>query len=159
MGMDVYGKKPVNETGEYFRRNVWGWRPLAEGLAELTPIWGRVKFPQSNDGSGLGPKQSVTLADQIDAALADGRIATWCAARDAQIAALPMEECRYCEGTGRRTDEVGVKMRMNRPGGIGCNGCQGVGKVEQWATNYEVEPNDFAEFSAFVRASGGFEIC
>ena len=28
MGMDVYGRKPKNETGEYFRANVWSWRPI-----------------------------------------------------------------------------------------------------------------------------------
>ena len=28
MGMDVYGRNPKNETGEYFRATVWSWRPL-----------------------------------------------------------------------------------------------------------------------------------
>jgi hypothetical protein len=29
MGMDVYGKEPKSDKGEYFRNNVWWWRPLA----------------------------------------------------------------------------------------------------------------------------------
>ena len=37
MGMDVYGRKPKNETGEYFRRNVWGWHPLWEYCCEANP--------------------------------------------------------------------------------------------------------------------------
>ena len=27
MGMDVYGLEPRKEKGEYFRNNVWWWRP------------------------------------------------------------------------------------------------------------------------------------
>ena len=59
MGMDIYGRKPENEVGEYFRRNVWGWRPLhfmsqfvmhREGLKYDTDGWG------SNDGNGLKNK-------------------------------------------------------------------------------------------------------
>ena len=33
MGMDVYG----NKNGAYFRRNIWGWRPLAELDCKLEP--------------------------------------------------------------------------------------------------------------------------
>ena len=59
MGMDIYGRKPEHEVGEYFRRNVWGWRPLhfmsalvmyREGLKYDTDGWG------SNDGNGLKNK-------------------------------------------------------------------------------------------------------
>ena len=28
MGMDVYGERPRTNKGEYFRNNVWWWRPL-----------------------------------------------------------------------------------------------------------------------------------
>lgn len=28
MSFDLYGVKPMNEKGEYFRNNVWYWRPL-----------------------------------------------------------------------------------------------------------------------------------
>ena len=37
MGMDVYGTKPKNETGEYFRANVWYWHPLWDCLDKLHP--------------------------------------------------------------------------------------------------------------------------
>ena len=30
MTMDVMGKHPTTEAGEYFRRSVWCWHPLAE---------------------------------------------------------------------------------------------------------------------------------
>ena len=28
MGMDVYGRKPKNKTGEYFRANIWSWKTM-----------------------------------------------------------------------------------------------------------------------------------
>ena len=30
MGMDVYGRRPKSERGEYFRNNIWWWHPLAD---------------------------------------------------------------------------------------------------------------------------------
>ena len=35
MGMDVVGKGPLNEAGEYFRANVWAWRPIHDLIHEL----------------------------------------------------------------------------------------------------------------------------
>ena len=35
MGMDVYGIAPEKEWGEYFRSNVWWWRPLWDYTAEI----------------------------------------------------------------------------------------------------------------------------
>jgi hypothetical protein len=37
MGMDVYGKDAVSEKGEYFRNNVWYWRPLWNYCIEVAP--------------------------------------------------------------------------------------------------------------------------
>ena len=37
MGMDVYGKKPKGEKGDYFRNNVWWWRPLWQYCASSAP--------------------------------------------------------------------------------------------------------------------------
>jgi hypothetical protein len=37
MGMDVCGKKPTSEEGEYFCNNVHAWRSLAEYIYEVAP--------------------------------------------------------------------------------------------------------------------------
>ena len=70
MGMDIYGRKPEHENGEYFRRNIWGWRPLhyispvaidKYALKCDTQGWG------SNDGMGLKNKsQCHKLAKAIE---------------------------------------------------------------------------------------------
>lgn len=68
--MDVYGRKPTNEKGEYFRANVWGWRPIhylcfvanqRENLNYDMTNWG------SNDGAGLtAPTKCRKLALAIE---------------------------------------------------------------------------------------------
>ena len=55
MGMDVYGREPENEKGEYFRNNVWWWHPLWMYVEETFPeIAKLVPNAHSNDGDGLG---------------------------------------------------------------------------------------------------------
>jgi hypothetical protein len=65
MGMDVYGKKPSSKAGEYFRANVWSWRPI-HTLCELVhggdlPGWGY------NDGAGFSTQAECnTLAEKLE---------------------------------------------------------------------------------------------
>jgi hypothetical protein len=48
MGMDVFGKEPTTEEGEYFRNTVTFWRPLADYVQEVAPeVRGRVPWKRS----------------------------------------------------------------------------------------------------------------
>lgn len=64
MGMDVYGLKPSSKRGEYFRANVWSWRPI-HALCEVVhggdlPGWGY------NDGAGFRTQAECdALADAL----------------------------------------------------------------------------------------------
>lgn len=176
MGMDVYGKNPTSETGGYFRRNVWGWRPLADLILGLCPEEAAdCKYWHSNDGDGLDAAGSVKLADELQRLVDSGDVAAWCQFRAASLAGLPDERCDLCGGTGVRTDGVGQQMRQpervigpewnHKPdhprfGEKGwCNGCDGRGRNRPLACSYHVDPDDVAEFIAFLRDCGGFEIC
>lgn len=178
MGMDVYGKAPTASEGEYFRRNAWGWRSLANLVCEIAPdIAAACKYWQSNDGDGLDAAASALLADALEVALADGSAARWIAAHDARAAAAPNRPCIHCGATGVRSDDIGKRMKQPervceattnlgagpvphpRAGQQGwCNGCDGRGWQEAWEKSYHVDADDVREFSAFLRASGGFEI-
>lgn len=164
MGMDVYGKKPKNEAGEYFRNNVWWWRPLADYIIEQHPdLAAGCEYWHSNDGDGLGARKAVKLADALDADLESGKVAIYAVEYAAAVAALPREECALCVGTGLRTDGVGVQYGYDKPrdpetGRGGCNGCSGIGTREPWAASYPFDVDNVREFATFVRASGGFEI-
>ena len=71
--MDVYGKNPANTTGEYFRRNVWGWHPLWQYCENLHPeIAELVVEGHSNSGDGLDAENSVALAKLLRLDVADG---------------------------------------------------------------------------------------
>jgi|TARA_B100000315_G_C14342828_1_gene480392 hypothetical protein len=72
MGMDVYGRKPKNKTGEYFRANVWSYRPIywlcfvastqhKEKTGDfLIPIK-TFKGMEYNDGKGLRSQRKCNL--------------------------------------------------------------------------------------------------
>ena len=178
MGMDVYGKNAKSEIGGYFRRNVWGWRPLADCILDLAPEEAAgCTYWHSNDGDGLDGEGAIRLADRIDALLTSGVIDLYVEARDKSVKALPRITCHLCDGTGIRSDEVGRQMKQPemlinaadpiradashpRFGQTGwCNGCNGCGTKPDSATFYGLEANDLREFAAFCRDSGGFEIC
>ena len=172
MGMDVYGKNPANEVGEYFRRNVWGWHPLWEYCEDVHgEIAGAVEHGHSNDGDGLDGTASVELGNAILSAIADGTAQDYISQRNAYLANLPRLDCDLCNATGIRTDEVGVKNKMPEhklPAELAillgrdfgwCNGCSGEGKKESWATNYDLELDDLKQFADFLLNCGGFEIC
>jgi hypothetical protein len=172
MGMDVYGKNPKSEKGTYFRRNVWGWRPLWDYcLDRHTDLAGKVKNGHTNDGDGLDANDSVELARLLVKDLSDGTASTYVKARNIHLSLLPRENCEWCQGTGIRTDKVGVENKMSdrelspdlaillgREKGW-CNGCNGEGKKDSWETNYDLELDDIKEFAEFLTDSGGFEIC
>lgn len=150
MGMDVYGKKPTAEVGRYFRNSVWCWRPLWDYVTEVAPgLAAKVERGHSNDGDGLGARDSAALVRILTAEIDSGRTAEYEAQRTATLDRLPDEPCWLCDGTGTRTDTV---VRN------GCNVCTGTGKVRPWVASYPFMADNVAEFRDFVAASGGFEI-
>ena len=172
MGMDVYGKKPTNEVGEYFRRNVWGWHPLWEYVENQHPeIAELVEHAHSNSGDGLNKSDSIKLAKLLMADFTNGKVDEYVAERNKALAELPFEDCRICEGTGIRTDALGIEsgwperelapdisIIVGRTKGS-CNACSGIGKRENFATSYYLEADDVKEFAEFLENCGGFEIC
>lgn len=171
MGMDVYGKNATTEHGEYFRRNVWGWHPLWDYCTENFEVAEYVQSGHSNDGDGLDEENSLILARGIRQALADGSADEYIRNRNNRLASLPRLECKWCEGSGIRTDDVGkglgfperelspeIASIVGRTHGF-CNACSGEGKVDSWETNYFLDIDDIEQFATFLEGCGGFEIC
>lgn len=170
MGMDVIGKNAKSKVGEYFRNNVWWWRPLARYVCMVAPaITAHCKFWQSNDGDGLDGVQSIQLAKALRAEISSGRCAAYAVERAAYIAALPRKPCFLCDGSGVRADAIGIEHGQSTPkiespghprdGQIGwCNGCDGRGDVENDEAHYPFSIENVEEFCAFLEQCGGFEI-
>ena len=175
MGMDVFGQAPTAPEGEYFRRNVWGWHPLA-GLVttlcpdEASPCHGW----HYNDGDGLDAAGAAALAAKLEERRASGEIAAYCTRHDAFLAKKPLVECGFCGGTGRYGDAPvtppksgdGAAMSVlaaldaedgYRSEGGSCPVCDGAGTVKT-PESCRVRPIDVDAFIAFLRASGGFKI-
>lgn len=170
MGMDVYGQFPTTKAGEYFRNNCWWWRPLAEYVCSVAPaVTATCKSWHYNDGDGLGPSDSVLLADALQAEIDTRRCAKYAARYQREIAAIPSERCDLCGGSGVRSDTVGVSNRFHlqkidkvghpRFGQTGwCNACDGTGETEPSAKYYPFSVENVQEFVTFLRGCGGFEI-
>jgi len=172
MGMDIMGHNPTTKKGEYFRNNVWYWRPMWVWLCDAFPnlVGDDPEMGHYNDGYGLDWESSVTLSDAIDEALADGRVLKYEHDFNEAKSQVGMEDCRWCNATGIRTDEVGIQSGMpdkelteevaiivGRTHGY-CNSCGGYGKVEPFAVNYHFTEENVREFSEFLRTCGGFGI-
>lgn len=157
MGMDVYGKNPVSETGEYFRRNVWGWHPLWSYVEDVYPeIASEVEYAHTNDGDGLDEAMCEILAVKLEEDIKSGYAQEYIDKRNAHLDSLPLLDCEYCRGSGIRKDKVGIELGMLER--KTCNGCNGEGKKKQFDTWYHLELNDIKEFAAFLKDCGGFQI-
>lgn len=156
MGMDVFGKKPTSEAGAYFRRNVWGWRPLWDYCQNMhDEIAGKVESGHYNDGDGLNAEDSIALAKELQKDLKTGRVSQYIKERNDRLANMPDEQCPICNGTGQRPDGL-ANIEWKKPG---CNSCDGKGTIRPWETNYGLEEEDIQEFAEFLESCGGFEIC
>jgi len=151
MGMDVYGNNPKSEKGEYFRNNCWHWRPLWEYCEYVAPdICKKVASPGTNDGDGLGARDSKKLAMVLESMIKSGQTKAYEIAYDAKQAALPDQVCEICNGRGIRYD-----MSVAN----GCNGCAGSGKRRPWAAEYPFSEENVKNWVAFLKECGGFKIC
>jgi hypothetical protein len=132
MGMDVYGRKPTAPEGVYFRRNIWGWHPLAKLCTTLAPAETRkCKAWHDNEEDGLNAVQSVALANRLQQLIADGTVAGYLARQSAlDPAELGLTEVvKFASSLGARIPTLTVDLQ------------------------------DVIEFIAFLRACGGFNIC
>ena len=154
MGMDVYGKNPKNQSGEYFRNNVWWWRPLAVYVCDIAPnITKHCENWQTNDGDGLNETRSVKLAEKIKEDLKSGTASVYEQAYRNRIQAMPDEDCDICAGTGLRKEAPSTGA-----GTVPCNGCNGAGQIRPIDAEYPFKLNNVKEFANFLENCGGFEI-
>lgn len=155
MGMDVFGTKPKNEQGEYFRANVWYWHPLWNCVENLHPIIAnKCESPHDNSGSGLNARDSLALSKLLKKDLENGIIQEYIDDYNEYINSLPLEDCSYCDGKGTRDwdQEDGTVLTKQ------CNSCQGTLKVKPFESWYHMDLDLMKEFQVFLENCGGFSI-
>lgn len=132
MGMDVYGKNPTSEAGDYFRANIWSWSPILERIA-ATGVLPEQMVAEMGYNSGAGPDAVLAgvLADALEAMV-------------------------------RGADDDGIIVAMNEDGknGTAHVGME-VMRFLTGSTagaDFSTDIAHLREFIAFARASGGFEV-
>ena len=159
MGMDIIGRSPTGECGEYFRNNVWWWRPLADYCFSVAPdICAACRYWHSNDGDGLDAAKAFALAKALQKEIDAGRTKFYARRYASEQELMPNEPCDVCAGTGVRKTGPHRGAGDLREGGIKCNDCQGAGYVCAWASHYPFSTENVAAFAVFLCESGGFSI-
>lgn len=171
MGMDVYGDKPTKKVGEYFRNNVWWWRPLWNYCLEMHPdIAGKVKDGHSNSGDGLNAEDALKLGMLLRQDVDSGFVNKYAQEYKQYVDNLPLESCYICNGSGslkitavqNLVDSLLVSSKTQESTQSQekkCGKCDGSGKSESWMKSYPFSVDNVREFSEFCIYSGGFSIC
>lgn len=74
MGMDVSGRNPTNESGEYFRASIWSWRPIHAIMSTIgKDLLDEKLITQMCYNDGAGPEDGEIcweIGDRIEKSLA-----------------------------------------------------------------------------------------
>ena len=77
MGFDVIGRKAKSEKGEYFRNNVWFWRPLWQYICLECEDILTIKEAEGgcfNDGVKITKSKALKIAKRLREKLNDGSV-------------------------------------------------------------------------------------
>lgn len=155
MGMDVYGVKPTAKEGEYFRNPAWFWRPLWNYCCIIgKDIIANPQIGWFNDGEGLTAGDALLLAKKLQESIDNGDCDQYAKDYTEALEALPLEECKICDGTGKRKPPPNVGA-----GDTPCNACKGTGKRKNVMTMYPFDTENVKNFVLFLENCGGFRIC
>jgi len=148
MGMDVFGKKPKNKSGEYFRNNVWYWHPLWDFCSQIAPeITAKVPDAHSNSGDGLNAGDSIKLATRLKNAIKSG------------IAVSYIEKFNELKNSANATECYCISAKLKVLKSSACFICKGTGLMEDPIKSYSINKENILNFILFLENCGGFEIC
>ena len=155
---DAYEKWQEENSGVYFRNNVWSWRPLWHFVtATCDDILTEKDMEQGNwnDGHKISKTKAGKVAKRLHSMIKDGKVKEYENGYKKHIASLEQVDCDLCGSTGRRKEppETGAGDHME------CNGCNGTGKKDDWAKSYPFSEDNVRKFANFCANSGGFRIC
>ena len=120
MGMDVYGINPKTDNGDYFRANVWFWRPLWQCVSYFCDdILSEEDIERGtyNDGYEYDETTALEISDKLENALKNGDLHKFVEGREKFISEmedkdkafyssykfnidLVMDFAKFCEQSG-----------------------------------------------------------
>jgi len=135
MGMDVTGRNPSSPAGEYFRANIWSWRPIHALIYELC-----ADLLDDKTLEGMGYNTGAGAADQKACTEMANRFEQWME-HNVQGLSLDIPGARIAE-EGRFVSEDELEENPNL----------------ETRTPYQVEDEHIKEWIEFLRYCGGFEV-
>jgi len=138
-------------VGQYFRNNCWWWRPLWNYCFEVADdIISEDVFNSghSNNGAGLGSRDSKKLGNRLMECIADGSTIKYQAEYIQWQDDLPDDDCMRCHNNNR-----GNNKKKD------CTNCSQTGKTKSFDKSYPFDVDNVERFARFCLESGGFEIC
>ena len=160
MGVDISGRKPKTDKGDYFASNWWGWRPI-HAISEAAMLNSKLDYDTSNwgsnDGKGLRTqKQCDKLADAIELLISnnyneyltedDDRIyivmGSWCEAGTGRF--IPSEDSLSLNEQYEYGDILYAPVVAENGVMVESSYSTSLGRLKQWIT--------------FLRSCGGFKI-
>jgi len=165
MGFDLYGNKPENEKGDYFRNNVWWWRRLADYVCEHTKVVDDVDKEkwQYNDGHEVSKREAEQIANQLEHLINSGHAQ--------EYAEQVKKEQEIAVATNKKVEELFEKIKNKVKVATGQELVPNEYPKEfkdEWDRTYELRDSresypfnvaNVKEFIEFCRNSNGFRIC
>ena len=136
MGMDVFGKRPTSVKGEYFRANIWGWRPIHELVCKLCGDLvdeATLTAMQWNGGAGPDdPEVCVAMSKRFESWLAQFQGETY------DLKNQGVENTPEAAAIGLLTQAMGAEIVSS--------------------SVYSVDRETLVEWTDFLASCGGFEV-
>ena len=134
MGMDVYGRNPRSDPGEYFQANVWSWRPIHDLIVELcSDLLDEDTIESLGYNDGAGPKDQKICTEMAR------RFEVW------------MEQ----HTDGHKLD---LDLRVTREGRLITEEELAENPEMETVSPYEVGDDHLKVWIEFLRNCGGFEV-
>ena len=148
MGFDIFAVEPTDKTNDYFRSNVWYWRPLWNMVKIMCNELSQEDFEGGsyNDGYLIDKDKSLSIGNKLKIMLETNKFDEYKEKYEESLSNLPKRICTMCKGDGEFIDHK-------------CKDCKGSGKLENFNTYYRLDKELTTQFYKFCINSGGFQIC
>ena len=134
MGMDVSGRNPSSASGEYFRANVWAWRPIHALIIELSSdLLDHETLAKMALNDGAGPEEQETCTEMAN------RFGCWL---EHHTEGHRLESDLRVTSDGRFVTAVEFAQNPDL----------------ETASPYQVSDEHLKEWAEFLRYCGGFQV-
>ncbi len=161
--LDEYEKEVV---GDYFRSNVWWWRPLASYVINYTGCVDEndAEMWSTNDGHEVDHETAQQIHNQLQVLIESGHTQKFQDdyEKERKIAEehndkVEKELKKFCKSVEKKLGKTNVAP-MNFPK-ADKDKWDEIWNSRKWSASYPFSVENVKEFAEFCRFSGGFKIC